>query len=205
MTNYEMIKKIAKNASIETVKELLEKATEEIRKEEESYKTMIPASKYAQTTGKFEYPAWVDETLQEVTNKMGISIYRYGDCTHRSMKITRDDFAKYIIYTCNDNGIMLQNVIEVLTAAPAWCTGRGITRSRMELVFHILVLHKENLSETKDELKKLLRRNDPTSLKVFANADDDFRNVLDYDAKMISFAEKKVCEKTGKVTEFKVA
>ena len=42
MTNYEMIKKIAKNVSIETVKELLEKATEEIRAEEESYKKMIP-------------------------------------------------------------------------------------------------------------------------------------------------------------------
>ena len=205
MTNYEMIKKIAKNVSIETVKELLEKATEEIRAEEESYKKMIPVSWYTPATGHFEYPEWVEETLHEVTKKLGIAISEYGDCKARTMKITRADFARFIIYTCNDNGIMLSNVIEVLMSAPSWSSGHGMTQSRMEFAFHILVLHKDNLSAAKEELKKFIQKYDPTSLQVFANADEAYRFTLNHKSQMIMYAEREVCKVIGSETKFRAA
>ena len=112
------------------------------------------------------------------------------------------DFGKYVVMTCNDDGKTLMDIINILLAAPAWCLGYGITQKRMELVFHILVLHKENREEIIREMKIFLNKYDPVALKVYANADDAYRHTLNYDAKMIAYTEKHICEVIGKVTEF---
>lgn len=207
MTNFENIKIMVKNNGFDSMMAMLAEAKVAVEKEEEGYKEMISPKEYGGVGvgSGISFPDWVEETFKDVIEKTGIGVWEFkGNSGSRAMSITHSNFAKYVIQT-SGNGIMLENIIEILTSAPAWCGGRGLTRQRMEMVFHILVLHKEDLTAVKDELKKLLRRYDPVALKVFANDDDDFRHTLNYEAKMISFAEKKVCERIGKVTEFKVA
>lgn len=199
MTNKEQMKKLVKILGLDSVMEMAEAAQKEIREEEEKYKRIISPHEYSNAgrqgdREKITYPNWVEEAYNKVLSQTGIGCHTYGSGGSRGLKITYPSFAKYVIYTCNDNGITLSNILEVLSSAPAWCTGQGITRSRMELVFHILVLHRENTGAVKEELKKLLNKYDPVALKVFANADDAYRHTLSYDAKMIAFAEKKVCE-----------
>lgn len=199
MTNKEAMKQMVKVFGFDSVMEMVETVRDEIREEEKKYQRIISPYEYSSTgrqgdREKIVYPSWVEETYNKILSQTGIGCHTYGSGGSRGLKITYPSFAKYVIYTCNDNGITLSNILEVLMAAPAWCNGYGITRSRMELVFHILVLHRENTGAVKEELKKLLNKYDPVALKVFANADDAYRHTLSYDAKMIAFAEKKVCE-----------
>ena len=197
MTNKETVKRMVKVFGFESVMEMVEAVRDEIREEEKMYKNVISPYHYCGigrqgSHQQIEYPEWVNETFDKVCKQTGVATFEMGSNGIRSMKITHSLFAKWVIYTCNDNGITLNDILEILMSAPAWSTGYGITRFRMELVFHILVLHNGNRSAVKEELKKLLRKYDPISLKVFANADDEYRYTLNYEAKMIAFAEKKV-------------
>lgn len=200
MTNKETVKQMVKVFGFNSVMEMVETVRDEIREEEKKYQRMISPYEYSSTgrqgnaSKEIVFPDWVNETFDRVVRQTGVGIFKWGSRETRSMKITHPLFAKYVIYTCNDNGITLTDILEVLMAAPAWSMGHGITRARMELAFHILVLHKGNRPAVKEELKKLLNKYDPIALKVFANADDDYRHTLNYEAKMIAFAEKKVLE-----------
>ena len=207
MTNYELIKKIAKNESIETIRELLEKATAEINAEEEKYKKLLPVWEYGcemyEGVNK-KYPEWVNETFDKILKETGLRVVRRGE-GRRYMAITNPSMAKYIIYDREDEGKTLLDVIEVLLSAPSWCGNFGLSRSRMEMVFHILVLHKENRKEAKAELKRLLQRYDPTSLKVLANEDEAFRGTLNCESQMIMFVEREICKVLGEETKFRAA
>lgn len=199
MTNKEIVKQMVKVFGFDSVMEMVETVRDEIREEEKKYQRIISPYEYSSTgrqgdREKIVYPNWVEETYNKILSQTGIGCVTYGSGGSRGLKITYPSFAKYVIYTCNDNGITLTDILEVLMATPAWSMGHGITRARMELIFHILVLHKGNRSAVKEELKKLLNKYDPVALKVFANADDDYRHTLNYEAKMIAFAEKKVLE-----------
>lgn len=206
MTNKEMMNKMVAIYGFEAVVSMAETVAEEIKKNEEKYKYSIPKHEYAGANGKKPvYPAWVDETLEAVTYKLGTRVVRRGSGESRSYAITNGDFAKWIINNCNDDGITLMNIIEILSVSPAWSKGRGFTQAHMELVFHILVLHKGNLSAVKEELKSILKKEDPNAMRVHANDDDDFRGTLDYDAKMTLYAEKHICEKLNETARFMVA
>jgi len=210
MTNKEMVKQMVKVFGFNSVMEMVEAVRDEIREEDKKYAQIICPYEYSNVgrqnnKDKIIYPDWVNETFDRVVKQTGVSVYEYGSNGTRSLHITHSMFAKYIIYAANDNGITFNDVLEILMAAPAWCRGQGITRQRMELVFHLLMLHRDNRGKVKTELKVLLNKYDPVALKVFANADDDYRHTLNYEAKMIAFAEKKICEVINATTLFKVA
>lgn len=189
-------KELIKQYGIEEVENLIAKANEEIVQEEAIYTRLIPESRYYDTqNGKeIDFPDWVNDAFDKIVSETGIAVYHMGSGEKRGMAITCVHFAKYIIYAAGDKGNTLRDVIEVLTAAPSWCRGYGLTTKRMELVFHLLILHKADREQVKQELKVLLNKYDPLALKVFANADDAYRHTLNYEAKMIAFAEKKICE-----------
>jgi len=206
MTNKEMMKKMVKEFGFDAVAKMVEAAQREIKQDEEKYKYIISPYEYGvgrnrTKEGSVSFPEWVNDILHEI----GYEIWEKGSGESRDMKITHENFAKYIIYTCNDDGKMLRDVLDILTSAPAWCKGRGMTRARMELVFHILVLHREKRDDVIREMKKLINKYDPVTLKVFANADNDYRHTLNYDCKMIAFAEKQICKAIGDIRLFKAA
>ena len=204
MTNKEMMKQMVKNFGFEAVMDLAEMMQREIQEEEEKYKSVIPVSAYIQTNGKkIEFPKWVDDVLADVCEKSGVRIHKKNDRTPKNMTITCEDFAKFIIFTCNDNGITLMDIIEILKSAPAWHTGHGITRLRMEIVFHALVLHNKQRGNVKKELIEFLRRVDQKSLMVYAN--DEYRHVLNHDAQMMAYVERYICSVINEDTLFNVA
>ena len=200
MTNRETVKQMVKVFGFDSVMEMVEAVRDEIRAEEEKLKKVITNGAW-----KREYPEWVNETFERVTREMGVRVSVYGAYERRSMAITCPDFAKYIIFEGNDQGILLKDVLSVLLAAPAWSMGRGMTRKRMEIVFHILALHRDDREKVKAELIRVLNEYDPVALKVFANADDSYRHTLNYDAKMIAFTEKEICESIKATAKFRVA
>ena len=211
MMNKEAMKNMVKSFGVAEVIKFAKQVNEEIRKEEETKYTMI-ISKYDYSsvgrnknkTKSMVYPDWVTKTLNRITKEMNIKICKKGSGEKRSMAITNEDFAKYVIYTCDDGGDTLRNIIEILMSAPAWCKGMGLTRPRMELVFHVLVLHKEYTEEVIRILRKLLNKYDPTSLKVTANASKKFRYVLNHEIQMIGFAERYVCKRIADKRKFKI-
>lgn len=211
MMNKEAMKKMVKNFGVAEVIEFAKQVNEEIRKEEAKYTTMISMYDYSSAgrnknrTKSIVFPDWVTKTLDNIIKETGIKIYKKGSGDKRSMAITNEDFAKYVIYTCDDGGKTLRNIIEILMSAPAWCKGMGLTRSRMELVFHVLVLHREHTEDVARILRKLLKKYDPASLKVTANASKKFRYVLNHEIQMIGFAERYVCKRIADKRKFKIA
>jgi len=205
MNNKDMMKKLVKEFGFDAVQELAARMQEEIKREEQQYKSIIPTSRYGANGKTVEFPDWVKETVDRVVSELGITITKRGDGNSRTLTVTNEQFAKYIVYTCNDDGKTLRDVIDILTSAPAWCTGYGITRFRMELVFHILVLHKGKREEVIGELKRFLNKTDQVSLKVHANDDDTFRHTLNYECKMIAFTEKTVCKAIEDTVRFEYA
>lgn len=195
--NTAAIKRMILDFGIDPV-ELAESMKQDQQRE---WKSILPASRYA--NGKV-YPEWVEETLTAVSKETGVDVIRHGSGKPKSLCVTNEDFAKYIIYTCNDKGSTLCDVIDCLLSAPAWCGGYGMTRFRMELVFHILVLHRDQRETVKSEIKRILNMYDPVALKVFANADDAFRNTLNHEMQMIAFTERKVCSVISEETQFRV-
>ena len=202
----EMVKKMMKVFGFNSVMEMVETVRDEIVEEEKKYTKIIPPYEYGSSgypaDDPIVYPDWVNKTLDEVTEKSGIKVHQKGES--REMRIMNPHFAKYVILTCDDNGITLQDILEILTSAPAWCKGHGITRAKMELVFHILVLHRENRTQVKEELKKLVNKYDPISLKVYANGDEAFRYTLSHEAKTIAFAERAICNNVNAKPRFEV-
>lgn len=205
MTNKEAMEKMVNQYGIDAIMEMAKAAEAEIRKKEAKYTTIISPYEYsgAGRVKGIEFPDWVNETFDTIVSEMGVAVYKRGSGDTRNMAITMDRFAKYIVYTCNDDGETLRNVIDILRSAPAWCKGRGMTRARMELVFHMLVLHRDQKDDVIKSVKNILNKYDPTSLMVFANADDDFRHVLNHEIQMIAFVEKHVCEQIVENTKFK--
>lgn len=208
MTNRETMKKLVKQYGMDAIVELAKQMEDEIRIEEAKYTTLINPYEYSdagRSTNKnknIEYPAWVEETFNNIIKEMNIAVSKKGSGDSHNMAITHKNFAKYIVYTCNDDGETLKNVIKVLRSAPAWCRGYGLTRPRMELVFHILVLHRNYTNEIITELSKFLNKYDPTALKVFANADDAFRHTLNHEIQMIAFTERHICDVIMEETKF---
>lgn len=204
MNNKDMMKKLVKEFGFDAVKELAARMQEEIKREEQQYKNIIPLSRYGCANGKtVEFPDWVIETVDRVVSELGITITKKGDGNSQNLAVTNEQFARYIAYTCNDDGRTLRTVLEILMSAPAWCKGYGMTRSRMELVFHILVLHKD--ARVASELKSFLAKYDPTALKVFANADEAFRHTLNHECQMIAFTEREVCKAIEDTVKFNYA
>ena len=203
MINKEAMKKMVKMYGIDTVLEYAKMAQAEIAREEEKYKSIISPYEYGESgRTRLTFPDWVEETFDDVVNELGISTNKKGSGNSRNMAITNQKFAKYVIYTCNDEGKTLRKMIEVLRSAPAWCKGRGFTRARMELVFHILVLHKEHTDKIVNELKRFLNKYDPMALQVFANADEAFHNTLNHEVQMIAFTERHICKCIAENTKF---
>ena len=208
MTNMEMIKKLVKNMGAENIFEAIKAAEEEIRREEAKWTTLIHPYEYSSAghvgSKKPEFPEWVTETFDSVVAECsGIRLREHGDGSSKDLAITNKNFAKYIVWSCNDDGKTLRDVIEVLTAAPDWCKGRGLTKQNMELVAHMLILHRNHTDAVKAELKRILNREDQISLKVHANDDDDFRHVLNYEIKKIAFVEKLLCGSVVEVAKFR--
>lgn len=203
MTNKDMMKKLVKEYGFDAVKELAARMQEEIKREEQQYKSIIPTSRYGANGKTVEFPDWVKETVDRVVSELGITITKKGDGNSQNRAVTNEQFAQYIVYTCNDDGRTLRTVLEILLSAPAWCKGYGMTRSRMELVFHILVLHKD--ARVASELKSFLAKYDPTALKVFANADEAFRHTLNHECQMIAFTEREVCKAIEDTVKFNYA
>ena len=197
MTNTEMIKKMVKQYGLNAILDMARISQSEIEKEEASYRHIISPMKYSNSgrkaDDKISFPKWVDETFQSVLAETGVISTKKGDGKSTSLTVTREDFAKYVIQTCNDDGETLRNIIKILLSAPAWSMGYGMTRSRMELVFHILVLHRNNTKIVIKELEKFLNKYDPTALKVYANGDDAFRHTLNHEIQMIAYTERYIC------------
>lgn len=200
--NNDMMRKMVKEMGFEAVQKLAAKMEKQIQKEEESYRNIISASQYKYNNGIVEFPDWVTETLNRVVSDLNVSITNKGDGNSRNLTVTNEQFARYIVYTCNDDGETLKNVLEILMAAPAWSKGHGMTRARMELVFHILVLHRSHADEVVAEMKKFLNKYDPTALKVFANADEAFRHTLNHEIQMIAYTERYICGLLNEETKF---
>lgn len=203
MNNKDMMKKLVKEFGFDAVKELAARMQEEIKREEQQYKSIIPTSRYGDNGKTVEFPDWVTETVKRVVSELGTSITKKGDGNSQNLTVTNGQFAKYIVYTCNDDGKTLKTILEILLSAPAWCKGYGMTRSRMELVFHILVLHKD--ARVASELKSFLAKYDPTALKVFANEDEAFRHTLNHECQMIAFTEREICKAIGDSMRFNYA
>ena len=202
--NNDMMRKMVKEMGFEAVQELALAMEKQIQREEQSYRNIIPVSHYGKTV---EFPDWVTETVNRITSEVGTTITKKGDGNSRNLTVTNEQFARYIVYTCNDDGETLRNVLSVLMAAPAWSKGHGMTRARMELVFHILVLHRSNTDDVVMEMKNFLNKYDPTALKVFANADEAFRHTLNHEIQMIAYTERYICGILNEETrfEYKVA
>lgn len=202
MNNNDMVKKMVKEMGLTALFDLATEMESEIKKEEQSYKTIIPTSRYGSNGKQVEFPDWVTETVHRVVSEIGTSITHRGDGDACSLTVTNECFAKYIVYTCNDEGKTLRNVLEILLSAPAWSTGHGMTRARMELVFHILVLHKGYTETVVREMKSFLQKYDPTALKVFANADEAFRHTLNHEIQMIAYTERHICNLLNEEAKF---
>ena len=203
MTTNDIMRKLVKEMGFEAVQEMAAKMEKQLQKEEQSYRSIIPVSQYGFNNGKtVEFPDWVTETVNRVISDVGVAITKKGDGNSRNLTVTNEQFARYIVYTCNDDGVTLKNVLEILMAAPAWSKGHGMTRARMEMVFHILVLHRSNTDEVVREMKKFLNKYDPTALKVFANADEAFRHTLNHEIQMIAFTERYICGLVNEETQF---
>lgn len=139
------------------------------------------------------------EKILEYASKMhDLDLSSYGESG--DMKIRHIRFAEWIIQKSGEE--MFRDILEILSDCPDWIKGRGISRFKMELLFHVLILHKDQREQVKMELKKFLRNYDQESLKVTANQDDEFRNTLSYESKMIAFTEKKICEKLNLERQF---
>lgn len=202
MTNKEAMRKMIKMYGVDAVVEYAKMAQAEIAREEEKYKSIISPYEYGVGRKSISFPDWVDEVFDSVVDELGISVTKKGSGDSCNMAITNQKFAKYVIYTCNDDGETLKEIIKVLRSAPAWCKGHGLTRSRMELVFHILVLHKKHTDEIVAELQKFLNKYEPVALKVFANADEAFHNTLNHEAQMIAFTERHICRHIAESAKF---
>lgn len=201
--NNDMMRKMVKEMGFEAVQELALAMEQQIKREEKSYRNIIPVSHYGCNNGKtIEFPDWVTETVNMIVSEVGTTITKKGDGNSRNLTVTNEQFARYIAYTCNDDGKTLKNVLEILMAAPAWSKGHGMTRARMELVFHILVLHRSHTDEVVREMKKFLNKYDPISLKVFANADEAFRHTLNHEIQMIAYTERYICGLVNEETQF---
>lgn len=139
------------------------------------------------------------EKILEYASKMhDLDLSSYGESG--DMKIRHIRFAEWIIQKFGEQ--MFRDILEILSESPDWIKGRGISRFKMELLFHVLVLHKDERELVKRELKRFLRNYDMESLKVSSNQDDEFRNTLSYESKMIAFTEKKICEKLNLTRQF---
>jgi len=207
MNNKDMMKKLVKAHGVDAVVMLAKHVEKEIQQEEAKWSSLISLYEYGAAGHRkaIEYPEWVDEILDRVTTEMGVDVVAHGSGKVKNLAITSKDFARYVIYTTNDDGEIFRDIIEVLLACPAWCKGYGITRFRMELVFHMLVLHRNAKGQVKTELKTLLSKYDQTSLKVLAALDDDYRGVLNREIQMIAYVEKQIIPVIGEKAKFNFA
>ena len=183
------------------------KSESEIKKQEEIPAVFTGLVNPALYGGTSDYQKEkFDKTVLPRTKK----ILKYGCQMHDfsishfgfsgDMRIRHARFAEWVIQNSGEQ--MFLDILDILSAAPDWIKGRGISRFKMELLFHVLVLHKDQREQVKNELKKFLRNYDQESLKVTANQDDEFRNTLSYESKMIAFTEKKICEKLNLERQF---
>ncbi len=196
----EMVKLYGLDDVIAAVKE----ADNKVRIMEAKWDNLISPYEYsiAGHVGKKPvFPEWVSKVFDTVTKEMNVNVSKWGDGKAKNLAITNVDFAKYIIYTTNDNGDTFRSVLEVLLACPAWCKGYGITRFRMELVAHMLILHGNN-DTVKRELKKFLGKYDQTTVKVLAALDDNYRGILNREIQMISYTEKRLLPVIGDEAKF---
>lgn len=198
MNSKDMVKKMVKAFGVDALLEMAKLADSEIKREEAKYTRLISPYEYTisgHKEGKPQFPEWVDEILTSISEDMGIPVISKGSGDSKNLAITNKGFAQYIIYACNDDGETLRDILEVLAACPAWCKGVGFSRLRMELVFHMLVLHRSSREMIKQELIKFLGKYDQTTLRVLAALDDDYRGVLNREIQMIAYTEKNVISK----------
>lgn len=155
------------------------------------------------TRRKFDrtIPEEINDILRGLATELHLDINWYGFQGNRT--ITHARFAEFILMETDRD--TLKDVLYTLSQCYSWIRGRGISRFKMEMVFHVLMLHQGEKEDVKRELIKILNNYDQESLKVTANQDDDFRNTLSYEAKMIAWVEKQVCEALSLERKFDAA
>lgn len=170
----------------------------------------IPASKYQQGFDMVNgepvfrprhYSERTEKVFTKVLRETGTTIWAAGSGEKKCGKIGNPAFARFIIESSGNKPDILTDVITILQNS-AWDMGNGITQAKMELVYHVLALHKGRRDDVVAYLTELLKNYDFTALKVTANQRDEYRNHLNYVEKMTMFAEDYVCERIGEKPKF---
>lgn len=182
-------------------KTIAEVETEEDERFNEAKRT-ISVDKYnnVRTPEGKHRPVSFSEKTERVYLKalktVGVVEKAYKDGTSSSGKVAHSGFAKFVVEASGNKGDTLVDIINILRDA-SWDGGRGITRQKMEMLYHVLILHRDKREEVIAILTRLLKDYDKTSLMVTANQCEEYRNHLKYEEKMTLFLEDEVCKQIG--------
>ena len=190
------------NKAVADVEEEEEKETV-VDEQFEEAKHVISTKRYLQSydmiNGKqvkrpVEFSEKTNKLFYKAIKDAKVGVWEKGSGKPKYGKITNPAFAKFIIEASGNNPQTLIDIINIIKET-AWDGSYGITREKMELVYHTLILHQEYREEVIDAITELFKKYDKTSMKVDANKPDKYRNHLNYTEKMMMFIEDYVCDK----------
>ena len=176
----------------------------------EEAKTFIPPYKYKQefhynnelkrsVSVRKEYGSQIDDTLEKVASEIdGIN----GTGLHKNGTISGIQFAKYILRECKGDTTLLKEICSTCVEGNWVDNTCGITETKLQMLYHLFVLHYENLAEVKRIAIDVLKEHDYTSLRVLANGDERYRYRLNIAEKMTMWLEDEVCSKLNLTPQF---
>ena len=186
----------------QAIREETAKENEEIDERFEEAKRKISEYKYnrsydmidgKQVKRAVEFSEKTNKAFYKAIKETGVGVWDKKEGGVRAGKVTHASFAKYIIEASGNDPQILIDIINILRKA-TWEKGYGITQKKMELVYHILVLHQDRTEDVIPVLTKILKKDDHTTLKVKANQSEQYRGHLDYEEKIMMLVEDLVCE-----------
>lgn len=179
---------------LETMKEKISShATEKEAQEVIDAKEMIPAKKWHKAYNP-EYSDDIRAITEEVVNSIpGMKLKPEERAGNKAHYVNNPFFADFIVEQTG-NGELLRDILMLLKGAN-WDISYGVTRLKMEMLYHTIVLHQSRRNDVIEAIAEILRDYDLTNIRVKANEDDRYRHHLSLDEKVIMWFEDAVCEK----------
>lgn len=186
---------------LETMKEkIASHATEKESQAVIDAKEMVPLKKWHKAYNP-EYSDDIRAITENVVNSIpGMKLKPEERAGNKAHYVNNPFFADFIVEQTG-NGEVLRDILLLLKGAN-WDSDHGVTRLKMEMLYHTIVLHQGRHDDVIKAIAEILRDYDLTNIRVKANEDDRYRHHLDLDEKVIMWFEDTVCEKIAATPRF---
>jgi len=146
------------------------------------------------------------EKVKKCVEKLpNIGIKPLDDKGTKRRQLNNLRFAEFIVTYDKDGEEVLSDILNLLVSSGDWADGFGITKFKMEMLWHCIMLHKERKEEVIEAIHKILLAYDLASLRTIAHEDDEFRHRLNIECIMTCWLEKQVCNALNMERKFEIA